>query len=127
MCKQGLVLVFTVLVPLIPACRSLETREYAPQSSPVPDSQHRIVAVTRSSGELITFDRGGDVALPRFDGEAVVGPVDGEPVRVEFAETRTISMEERDNHVGRTLLLLGVTGFAAAMAIALATTDAIGY
>ena len=123
MLERTLCLALAVLVPLTAACSSLQTREYAPGEIPVPDSEHRIVAVTRTSGERIDFDReqdGRPAPLPRVAQEAVVGPVDGEPVRVDLADTRTISIEERDDHLGRTLLLVGGVGLAVIVVVGMA-------
>lgn len=113
-----------VLVFLTAACSSLETREYAPGQIPTLDSQHRIVAVTRTSGERVAFDRerdGHPAPLARLDEEAVVGPIDGQAIRVDLADASSISIEERENHVGRTLLLIGVGGFATLVTVAMAT------
>lgn len=113
-----------VLVILTAACSSLETREYAPGQIPILDSDHRIVAVTRTSGERVAFDRGRDghrTPLARLEEDAVVGPLDGQAVRVDLADVTSVSVEERENHVGRTLLLIGVIGFATAVIVAAST------
>jgi hypothetical protein len=105
----------------IPACRTLETNEYAPGDMPPPDPDRRIVAVTRASGARVTFDRGSvdtpELPAPRIEDGAVVGSVAGEPVRVDLADTRSVWIEELKGARVRTLLLIGGVILGATMLI----------
>lgn len=107
---RSLFLALAVLVPLATACTTMQTREYPPGRIPPADSNHRIVGVTRTSGEHIAFDRKGDgrPALRAWiDGQTVVGPVGGQAVRVELAETSSLSIGEERVSVWRTMLAVG--------------------
>ena len=117
----------TFLAPcllLVSACTTLQTREYAPTEVPPPDPERRIVAVTRTSGVQVTFDRrpGDPPAAPaaRIDEGAVVGTVNGQPVRVDLSEARSVWIEEEADAIGRTLLLLGGVALGASIALAFA-------
>ena len=113
MFERTVSLTLAVLLPLIAACSSLETRDYAPGDLPVPSAERRIVAVSQASGERVAFDReagGRDAQRPFVADEQVVGPVRGQPVRVDLTEGSTVSIEEKRIQVGRTVLLvLGVS------------------
>ena len=124
MLKRTLSLALAVLVPLTAACSTLQSRDYAPGEIPVPDARHRIVAVTKTSGERVAFDReaeGREAVAARVEREAVVGPVDGQAVRVNLTDASAISVEERRNQPGRTLLLVGGVGAAAFLIVGLLT------
>ena len=127
MLERTLSLALAVLVPLTAACTTLQSRDYAPGEIPVPDAKHRIVAVTRTSGERVAFDRevdGREAVAAHVDREAVIGPVDGQAVRVNLSEASAISVEEREGALGRTLLLVGGVGAAAFLIIGWLTFDA---
>jgi hypothetical protein len=127
MLKRSLLLVLAV--PLT-ACSTLETRDYAPGTIPPPTSDSRISAVTRNSGERVAFDREADGdAAPRawFDREVVVGPVNGEAVRFDLSETRSVSVEESRIHVGRSILLAGGVAVATLYGVAAIAMSTAGW
>lgn len=124
MLERTLSLALAVLVPLTAACTTLQSRDYAPGDIPVPDAKHRIVAVTRTSGERVAFDReveGRAALAPLVEQEAVLGPVDGQAVRVNLSDASAISVEEKRDAVGRTVLLVGGIGAAAFLVVGLLT------
>lgn len=104
------------------ACMTLRTSEYAPGEIPPPDPDRRIVGVTRTSGVLVTFDRGPvdtpTVPAARLDADAIVGTVAGEPVRVDLSDARSVWIEEERYAIGRTYGLLGGVVFGVLMVLA---------
>lgn len=126
MLKQMLSLALAVLVPLATACSTHQTRHYAPGEIPPPDSDERIVTVTRTSGERVAFDRevdGRTAPRARLEGEAIVGPVEGESVRVSLSEASSVSIEEKHVAVGRTILAVGAVAAATLFGIAAASLN----
>lgn len=109
---------------LVSACTTLQMREYAPSEVPPPDPERRIVAVTRTSGVQVTFDRrpGDPPAAPaaHIDAGAIVGTVNGQPVRVDLSEARSVWIEEEADAMGRTILLLGGVALGTSIVLALA-------
>jgi len=124
MFERKLSLALAILVPLATACSTHQTRDYAPGKIPTPESDERIVTVTRTSGELVEFDRevdGRPAVRAWIDGETVMGPVNGEAVRVKLSETSSVSIEETRVAVGRTLLAVSGMAVVTFFGIALAS------
>jgi hypothetical protein len=89
---------------LLAGCTTVRTYKYGIGEIPPTDSRHRIVAVTTASGARVTFDTPADPPV-RVDEGAIVGMANGEPLRMDLSDTRSVWIEEKRTSIGRTLLL----------------------